>query len=148
MTFSTINRKDARHALADFLRDNMPTAKNVLPYVPSTFKGQAPLVCMASAPTERIDDTPLSYENKFGISVRLVSLYHLENDATWTPEKAEDLLDDLEHEFSVALKLAGRATGQPWRAVSREGTSDIQALKLDGVTYLQEAIFIIVEVDD
>jgi hypothetical protein len=142
----TLNRKDTRHELAMFLGANMPTPKLVLPSLPATFKGQAPLVCIVGAPTDRKDDTAETHENKFGLSVRLVVLYYIENDTTWTPEMAEDQLDHLEYELAAAVKLAN--TGDhTWRALSRQGYSQIDPIKQDGVTYLQEAIYFIAEVD-
>ena len=143
----TVSRKDTRHELAEFLAENMPTPKNVLPSLPATFKGQSPLVCIVGAPTDRKDDTAETYENKFGLSVRLVVLYYIENDKTWTPEMAEDLLDLLEYELAVAIKLANKTTGHTWRALSRQGFSQIDPIKQDGVTYLQEAIYFVAEVD-
>ncbi len=144
-----VNRGNIRRELADFLKKSMSTPKQVFPYVPASFVSQAPLTCVTSAPTDRSRETPETYENKFGMSVRNYTVYSLESDTSWTPEMAEDMLDKLEWETSIALlKADQQSQHHSWRAVSRNGPSIIDLVKIGGVTYLEEIIPVMVEVDD
>lgn len=144
-----VHRGNIRRELAAFLKGSMGTPKQVFPYVPASFISQTPLVCVTSAPTDRMRETPQTYENQFGLSVRIYTVYSLESDTSWTPEMAEDMLDTLEWEASIALLQADQQSrNHSWRAVSRNGQSVIDLVKIGGVAYLEEIIPVTVEVDD
>jgi hypothetical protein len=144
-----IDRGVVRRDLAAFLKERMGTPKMVFPYVPADLMSQAPLTCVTSAPSERIRDTPETYENQFGLSVRNYTIYSLESQPDWTPEMAENMLDTLEWEASIALLQADQeARSHTWRAISRYGKSTMEMVKISGVLYLEEIINVIVEVDD
>lgn len=144
-----IDRGALRHELAAFLKQSMRTPKQVFPYIPADLKSQAPLTCVTSAATIRTRETPETYENKFGLSVRNYTIYSLESNTEWTPEMAEDMLDKLEWEASIALLEADQqSAAHGWRAISRSGQSLIDLVKIGGVSYLEEVINVIVEVDD
>ncbi len=138
-----------RKSLAAFLKTQMDAPKAVLPYVPADLKSQAPLTCVTSGPTTRKRDTPQSYENVFGLTIRNIAIYSLESEPDWTPEMAEDMIDTLEHQASIALLHADQqALKLGFRAISRNGTSIPDIMKVNGVSYLIEGIPVLVEVDD
>lgn len=144
-----IDRGVVRRDLALFLKERMGTPKMVFPYVPADLKSQAPLTCVTSAPSDRLRDTAETYENQFGLSVRNYTIYALESQPDWTPEMAEDMLDKLEWEASIALLQADQESrSHTWRAISRNGKSSMDLVKIGGVLYLEEIINVIAEVDD
>lgn len=144
-----VNRGNIRRELAAFLKGSMGTPKQVFPYVPASFVSQTPLTCVTSAPSNRIRETPETYENQFGLSIRNYTVYSLESDTSWTPEMAEDMLDKLEWETSIALlKADQQSRDHLWHAISRDGQSIIDLVKIGGVAYLEEIIPVTVEADD
>ena len=144
-----VDRGNIRRELAAFLKKSMSTPKQVFPYVPASFVSQTPLTCVTSAPTERVRETPETYGNQFGFSIRNYTVYSLESDTSWTPEMAENMLDKLELETSIALLNADQQSrSYSWHSISRNGQSIIDLVKIGGVTYLEEIIPVMVEVDD
>lgn len=142
------NRMVHRKKLAAFIERVTDVPKVVLPYLPAITKLQSPMITVTGAPTERKRDTPKSYETSFAFGITLITLYSKEGDS-WTPEQAEDMLDTLEHELSIALLLADmQAKAQGWLSVSREGSSSFDRLKDSGAYWLTETVPVIVEVDN
>lgn len=146
---TVIDRSVVRKELALFLSTHMSTPKAIFPYLPASFKGQSPLVAVTSAPSIRTRETPQTYENKFGLTIRNVVIYTLESEPEWTTAMAEDQIDKLEWETSVALLLADQqASSHTWRSIGRQGSSSFEFPKIDGIRYIIEIIPVIVEVDD
>jgi hypothetical protein len=143
------SRKTFRNSLALFLEKEMSTPKAVFSYVPADLKSQSPLVCVTGGPTNRKRETPQSYDNAFGLTIRNITIYSLESNTQWTPEMAEDMIDKLEWEASIALLHADQqARSMGFRSIMRNGTSVPDVVKILGVSYLIENIPVLVEVDD
>lgn len=143
------DRAKYRKALASFLGRSCHSPRIVLPYMPSALKGQSPLVVVAGGPTDRQVETPKNYDNSFGFGVRLIVLFNAPAEENWTNEMAEDMLDRLEQEVSLALLLADmQSEAQDWRHISRQGASVFDMVKDGGLMYLTETIPVIMEVDD
>lgn len=149
LNINIADRGAFRKKLAAFLKRNCATPKTVLPYVPAILKGQVPLITVTGGPSDRQVDTPKSYNNAFGFAVRLIVPYNMPGSADWSPEMAEDLLDTLEREASLALLLAQmQSEAQGWRSISRQGASVFDSVKEEGMTFLAETLPVIMEVDD
>ena len=143
------SRATYRKSVAEFLSTRMSSASAVVDHVPADLQGQTPIVCITGAPTNRMQGAADgSYENKFGLSARLITLYSLEGENAWTPAMAEDMIDQLEYELSLAIRQA-RDVQVLWRAISRNGTSVFEGpFKINGIAYLSEIVPLLVEVDD
>lgn len=138
-----------RKKLVGFLARVTTVPKVVLPYMPATTKLQSPIVAVTSAPTDRKRMSPVLYDNNFAFSVRLVTLYSLKSDTSWTPEMAEDMIDRLELEISRALLLADmQSEMNGWTSITRQGDSQFDMLNDSGAYYLTETIPVVMEVDD
>lgn len=137
-----------RRSLAAFIQKVTDVPKVVLPYMPAVTKLQSPMMSVTGAPTDRKRMTSKSYENSFAFGLRLITLYSKDGEE-WTPEQAEDMLDRLEREASIALLLADmQSAAQKWLSVSRQGASTFDMLKDSGAYWLTETIPVILEVDD
>lgn len=153
MTDITITSRAAhRKALASFLRERMQTPKNVLDHVPADLSGNYPATCVTGAPTgrERMEGG-IQLSNRFGFGIRNITAYHIDGqESSWTPQNAEDMLDALEYELTIALLAADRqAEVQGWVSVTRNGLSVIEGpYKIGGISYLSETVPIVMEVDD
>lgn len=142
------NRGVYRRSLAAFIERVTDVPKVVLPYLPAVSKLQSPMMSVTGAPTDRKRMTSKGYENSFAFGLRLITLYSKDGEE-WTPENAEDMLDRLEYEASVALLLADmQSQTQSWLSVSRQGASTFDMLKDSGAYWLTETIPVILEVDD
>lgn len=138
-----------RKKLVGFLARVTTVPKVVLPYMPANTKLQSPIVAVTSAPTDRKRMSPVLYDNSFAFSVRLVTLYSVQSDTSWTPEMAEDMLDRLELEISRALLLADmQSEANGWTSITRQGDSQFDMLNDSGAYYLTETIPVVMEVDD
>ena len=143
------NRMYYRKSLADFLGKVTSTPVAVLPYMPSITKLQSPLVVVTGAPTDRKKDRSKSYSNDFSFGVRNIVLYSSDNQPEWLPEHAEDMLDKLEQEISIALLLADmQSEANKWDSVVREGRSVFEMLQSQGVKWLTETIPVVMKVTD
>ena len=69
------NRMVYRKKLAAFIERVTDVPKVVLPYLPAVTKLQSPMMCVTSAPTDRLRDTPKAYQNSFEFGLRLITLY-------------------------------------------------------------------------
>jgi len=131
----------------------MRTPRNVLDHVPADLQAHYPATCVTGAPTNRQqeyggEDT---LENFFGFSVRNITAYHIDmQESSWTPKQAEDMLDTLEYELTLALRAASRQVeALGFESISRNGLSVIEGpYRIGGVSYLSETVPVIVQVDD
>jgi len=143
------NRMYYRKSLADFLGKVTSTPVAVLPYMPSITKLQSPLVVVTGGPTDRKKERSKSYSNDFSFGVRNIVLYSSDNQPEWLPEHAEDMLDKLEQEISIALLLADmQSEANKWDSVVREGRSVFEMLQSQGVKWLTETIPVVMKVTD
>lgn len=147
---SIASRLVIRKEFTLFLRKSMSTPKNVVDHVPANFQDQSPLVCVYGAPTRRDRESPTAYLNRFGLNIRLVTIYFMDNSPDWTPSMAEDMLDTLEYEASLALLAADQQSkNHSWASVERTGWSYPEPpVKINGVSYLSETITVQIEVSD
>lgn len=143
------NRLYYRRALADFIKKSTTLPVTVLPYMPAKGQMQSPMITVNSGPTERERATPRMYENSFAFSVRMIVLYASASEVNWLPEHAEDMLDALERELSVALLLADmQSKANKWTSVTRQGRSIFENLLEDGKQFIVESIPVVMEVGD
>jgi hypothetical protein len=145
------SRKTIRMALAAFLRAQMTTPKNVLDHIPADLTAHFPATCVTGAPTDRQQEFgDGSLENKFGLGIRNITAYNIDAQPAWTPKNAEDMLDTLEYELTLALRAASQASlKEPWTSIQRNGLSIIEGpYKIGGISYLSETVPVIVQVSD
>lgn len=143
------SRMTYRKKLALFIRKTTETPKEVLPFLPAVTLLQSPMISVTGAPTDRKRASSKSYENTFSFGVRNIVLYSAPNNTKWLPENAEDMLDRLEYEVSIALLLADmQSEANGWTSITREGRSSFDFVQDSGVKWLSETIPVVMEVGD
>lgn len=143
------NRMTYRKKLASFIRRTTNVPKEVLPYMPALSLLQNPMISVTGGPTDRKRGRSKSYDNTFSFGVRNIVLYSSPSNEKWLPENAEDMLDKLEHEVSMALLLADmQSEANGWASISRQGNSLFDLVQDSGVKWLTETIPVVMRVDD
>lgn len=139
------SRKDVRKGVADLLRANVTAAQVIYHYQEGDFGGASPVVRVTSAGSSRPRLTLRGQKTFFFLGIEVFVLYRDENNpSAWTPENAEDALDDVEQQVSQIL--IGSHNTPLWNDITFEARSMIDTIVLGGVTYVYEVIPIQVEV--
>lgn len=144
---SIINRKDIRHALATALASAMPSAQgNVFGFMKTGFEGDSPIVRIVDSGSDRPYKEQRGVRSRFYYSVQLFVLY-FEDGSPEIQSNAEDLLDDLEHEFYSYL--ADNQTTTNWTMIGYDDgqRSRVIQVRLGESRYILEDIPIAVRVD-
>lgn len=138
-----VSRKSARYALAEILAEACPQASEVRAYQPVSI-GPTPGVYIRSRSADR---PPLTVRGKFTRFVFdiIIVVAQSSKNKMWTPEMAEDLLDDLEASVCEALS-ENRVVEGAWDSINYAVPSVIEYYLDDGLPYLMEAIKVVVEV--
>lgn len=140
-----ISRREVRQAIASLIRAQSTLAQAVYPYLPPDFAGSSPVITVTGAGSERPRITMRGVKTSFRLVVETFVLYS-DPSATppWTPEDAENTMDDLEAD--IAVIVANNPTGECWNALSYETVSAVSKVSIGGVAYLYEAIPLTAEV--
>lgn len=137
-----VSRKEIRLKLAEILTTECTQASEVKAYQPSVL-GPTPGVYIRSMSAER---PPLTVRGKFTRFVFDILIVVLQSDGNlWTPDKAEDLADDLEYAVCKALSDY-RVVAGVWDSINYAAPSVVEHYLEDGVPYIIEAVKVSVEV--
>lgn len=137
-----VSRKAIRQKLAEILTTACTQASEIKAYQPSTL-GPTPGIYVRSVSAER---PPLTVRGKFTRFVFDILIVVLQSDGnSWTPDKAEDLTDDLEYAVCQAL-TANRVVASVWDSINYAAPSVVEHYLEDGIPYIIEAVKVSVEV--
>jgi hypothetical protein len=129
------DRKACRRALAQLIQGGVPAAQAVYPYQILSPEGQSPIITIVSAGAERKPMTLRGVSSSFYLVVQVLVLHTGDN---WTPEEAEDLIDDVELE--IAKVIESNQDNDNWSALVADDPSMIQRITIGGYAYLTETI--------
>jgi hypothetical protein len=135
----TINRKDARSALSEYLKTNLTKTQSVYGYQVADFNGASPVVYVTSSGSDRKKITGMGVASTFQLNIHIFVLYPTKPDVTYTEATAEDLLDDIEAE--IANACFGIRNHDLIKAISYSEPSNADGVAdLSGETYLHEIV--------
>ena len=137
------SRKAVRQALANVLRTECTSAKQVYAYQKAKLKGQTPVLCVTSAGSLR---DPLSLQgNKAAFALDIHVFVFYSDGKSWTEEQAEDRLDDLEQQIALTVEKYRKSTS--WAHLAYAERSDARTpVTLEGFTYLHEVVPVEIQV--
>lgn len=140
----TINRKDARYALAGYLGEKLTAAQAVHAYQVADFQGASPVVYITSSGSDRQRLTGRGLTSSFTFNVHLFVLYPSEHTGEgYTEQQAEDILDDLEHQVAQAVEEIHGHSLIKAISYAEQSNADTTA-EIGGETYLHEIVPLIV----
>jgi hypothetical protein len=136
----TVNRKQAREALAQYLAANLASAEAVYAYQVSDFSGKSPVVYVTSSASNRRRMTGRGFDATFTLNAHTFVLYPSENTgAGYTERDAEAILDQLEYEIGCAVETIQNHS--LIKAISYAESSNADTtVEIGGETYLHEII--------
>jgi hypothetical protein len=139
-------RKDARLHLAGLLEaalvGNGKPAQAVYPYQVGDFRGQTPVVVVASGPAEHLPNGFGCSKASFQLLVYVFVAYAAAGG--WTEEQAEDALDDIEAIIADVIGANGRTDA--WVQIGYSGPTQPDPVVIGGVEYRRELITLDVQV--
>lgn len=131
-------RKQARAALAEIITAHAPSIETVYAYQATALGGHSPVVCVTSAGTKRVPTTLQGSLPSFALDIHVFVLYS-DVASGWTPQDAEDTLDQVEEEIGLLVDTYRRSTA--WQRIAYLERSDARTpVVLEGRTYLHELI--------
>lgn len=140
---SAFNRKAVRQQFAGLLSTALTgasLAQSVLRYLPATLGNKSPVVAVAGGGSER-ERAHLganTWRTWVYLQVTVFVLYSEDSAGTWTREKAEDRLDDIEAAICDVV-MANKTLASYWDALYFDGPSAIDGpLPISGVPYVVE----------
>lgn len=147
------NRKYVRQALGDLLEAQLSgsgkPAQAVYRYLKGNFKGQSPVICLASRGSIRTGQgwSGGKYYNRFGLDI-LIFVADADPNNSWTEEMVDDAVDDLEQ--AVANVIAENRITNEWALIEHEPDtiSDIKPAIVAGQPYVLERIPVFVQAHD
>jgi hypothetical protein len=139
---SRLSRADARVLLANIIAGACTGSVAVYSYQPADIKGQSPVIYITTSGSNRANFTGQGVRAFYYINVHILVVYSAKN---WTPENAENTLDELDREIESAI-MKNQDTAN-WYGIDYESRSnaDNPAI-IGGVTYLHEVIPLVMEV--
>ena len=145
------NRGEVRKMLGNLVRGAASSYQRVDTYQSDDLAGESPILRIMSSGSYRPGQTFQGTSAKFHYTLQSLVLYKDEQDyngvpSTWTPENAEDTLDDLEMQLAAALFNQKFDRNQPIMSIEQASDSRIRKDVIQGKTYLVEYIPITVEV--
>lgn len=138
------NRKKIRAFLAKLIRGGGTGYVEVYPFENDDLEGQSPVLRIMSGTSFR---EPISFQGAtctLGFTLQSLVLY-IDEENSWTPEKAEDKLDDLEHQLATVLLNTELPKQGQIKSIKQSAASRIRKDVIQGKTYLTEYIPIEVE---
>lgn len=138
------NRKNVRYFLAKLLEGGAPGYTAIYPYENDDLGGKSPVLRIMSGTSLR---EPISFKGQtctLGFTLQSLVLY-IDDANNWTPQKAEDLLDDLEHQIATVILNVKFDQKAQIKSIQQAGASRIRKDVIQGKTYLTEYIPIEVE---
>ena len=141
------NRADVRRTLKSVIKGSATGIQTIYHYQAVDLKGESPVLRIMSASSER---PPLTFKGRrstFGVLLQLAVLSS-DDDNNWTTENAEDTLDLIEAQLSQVLFKPQSWQGTAILTVNNNGPSIVRKDVIQGTTYLEELIPILVEVSD
>ena len=141
----TAGRQTVREQLAVAIAPYMTSAQGVYDHQPSNDDDGSPLTMVLSAGADRGRETTGGFGAEFLYEIRNL-VKHVDANAGWTEENAEDALDAMELEVATFVDQAGGKSAN-WDYVRYvEGASLIVKTVFGGKPYLQESIQLAVRV--
>jgi hypothetical protein len=146
-----VNRKDVRYELAKHIEGGGTDFQEIYAYQTDNIKGESPVCRIMSSSTDRPKMTFKGVFAVFGFTVQVLVLFKDtqervgEDSNTWTPQDAEDKLDDLEHQLSRVLFHMDINATSKIKSIEQAGPSRIRKDVVQGKTYLIEYIPVLVE---
>lgn len=132
------SRKAIRKELAALLAANVPSVQSVYDYAKPDLEGETPVILVTGMGIERPRMTLQGNKTTIYLVAELFVLYS--DEATgWTPDQAEDALDDLEQEVAVVLQDYKSHDGY-WKTAYYGDRSQIAKLPIGGYVYLYEVL--------
>lgn len=145
-----VQRLIARNDFFDQIVTPMTVPQVKLPYLPNTFGGQTPCICVASGGTN--DDPDISLKGTgaaktktmFEMRISLLALWASnEQPAVYTEEDAQEHLDRMSDELLNQYRLYKGPQPNKWKALDWMSMSIASDLtKIDGSLYLYELVII------
>ena len=140
------NRKQVRDILASVIRGAGTDYQVVYPYQNDDLGGQSPVLRIMSSASNRPVSTFQGAFATFGFTLQSLVLYRDEQGTSaWTPDLAEDKLDDLEHQLAHVFLFSEWPQTGLIKSIQYAANTHIRRDVIQGKTYLAEYIPINVE---
>lgn len=140
------NRKEIREILGNVIRGAGTAYQDVYTYQNDDLGGRSPVLRIMSSASDRPVKSFQGAFATFGFTLQSLVLYKDEQDtSTWTPEKAEDKLDDLEHQLAQVFLFSEWPQTGRIKNIQYAANTHIRRDVIQGKTYLAEYIPITVE---
>lgn len=136
-------REDVKDALSTLIA-GMTDFQTVHGSVVDDLEGETPVAVLLSSGSMRDRMTAQGLKSTFYYDLNMYVLYSSPDD-DWTPEKAEDKMDDLESQIAAMIVDTSRATPN-WGSIAYVGRSNVVTILVKGKAYLREVIPLAVEV--
>lgn len=136
-------REEVKDALAVLIK-GLTDFQTVYGSVQDDLGGETPVAILLSSGSDRKRLTGQGLTSTFYYDLNMYVLYSSPED-DWTPEKAEDRMDDLESQVAAMIVDTSRATPN-WGSIAYVGRSNMVTIIVKGKAYLREVIPLAVEV--
>lgn len=138
------NRKDIRTFLAKLIRGGATDYAAVYRYENDDLAGQSPVLRIMSSGSNRPKITFQGQKCTMSFTLQSLVLYK-DTENGWTPELAEDKLDDLEQQLGALLLNLELDQKSQVKSIEYAGATHVRRDVIQGKTYLGEYIPITVE---
>lgn len=128
------NRQTARDTLAALITNEVSAAQAVYPYLVSDFKGQSPVVVVASGGTMRMPFTLRGTRPEHYLNVFYFVAYAQAGE--WTEQDSENKLDELAADVATLIDASQKTAA--WSALTQVEPSSTDTTVIGGVEYRRE----------
>lgn len=129
------DRQEARDTFAALVTNRVTAAQAVYNYLAADFKGQSPVIVVASGGTHRVPMTLRGTRPRHFLNVYSFVAY-ADQGSEWTEQDSEDKLDELEAQLAALVDDCQKTAA--WSSLAQVEESRAEVVVIGGVEYRRE----------